>query len=103
MPAILVTAVTGVIQVIRLDGGELFSSSHGRVLLLKVIAVAAMLAVSVAVRQQVTLRLDRAHEMTVPLADRFRRGFGAEAALGVVVLAFSGWMLTLTPPRIAPC
>ena len=102
MPAILVTAVTGVIQVIRLDGGELFSSSHGRVLLLKVIAVAAMLAVSVAVRQQVTLRLDRAHEMTVPLADRFRRAFGAEAALGVVVLAFSGWMLTLTPPRVDP-
>ncbi len=102
MPAILVTTVTGVIQVIRLDGGELFSSSHGRVLMLKVIAVAAMLAVSVAVRQQVTLRLDRAHELTVPLADRFRRAFGAEAALGVVVLAFSGWMLTLTPPRIDP-
>jgi len=38
----------------------------------------------------------------VPLADRFRRAFGAEAALGVVVLAFSGWMLTLTPPRVDP-
>lgn len=102
VPAMLVAAVTGVIQVVRLDGGELFSSSHGRVLLLKVIAVAAMLAVALAVRQQVSLRLDRAHEMTVPLADRFRRAFGAEAALGVVVLAFSGWMLTLTPPRVDP-
>ena len=102
VPAMLVAAVTGVIQVIRLDGGELFSSSHGRVLLLKVIAVAAMLAVSLAARQQVSLRLDRAHELTVPLADRFRRAFGAEAALGVVVLAFSGWMLTLTPARVDP-
>jgi len=102
VPAMLVAAVTGVIQVIRLDGGELFSSSHGRVLLLKVIAVAAMLAVALAARQQVTLRLDRAHEMTVPLADRFRRAFGAEAALGVVALAFSGWMLTLTPAQVDP-
>ncbi len=102
VPAMLVAAISGVIQVIRLDGGELFSSSHGRVLLLKVIAVAAMLAVAVAVRQQVTMRLERAHEMTVPLADRFRRAFGAEAALGVVALAFSGWMLTLTPARVDP-
>jgi copper transport protein len=102
VPAMLVAAITGVIQVIRLDGGDLFSSSHGRVLLLKVIAVAAMLAVSLAARQQVTLRLDRAHELTVPLADRFRRAFGAEAALGVVVLAFSGWMLGLTPPKVDP-
>lgn len=102
VPAMLVAAVTGVIQVIRLDGGELFTSSHGRVLLLKVIAVAAMLAVALAARQQVSMRLDRAHEMTVPLADRFRRAFGAEVALGVVALAFSGWMLTLTPARVDP-
>ena len=33
--------------------------------------------------------------MTVPLADRFRRAFGAETAIGVVVLAFSGWLLAL--------
>ncbi len=102
VPAMLVAAVTGVIQTIRLDGGDLFTSGHGRVLLLKVIAVAAMLAVALAARQQVGMRLDRAHEMTVPLADRFRRAFGAEAALGVVVLAFSGWMLTLTPPQVDP-
>lgn len=100
IPAILVACVTGIMQLIRLDGGDLFGSSHGRVLLLKVVAVAAMLAVALAVRQQVTLRLDRAHELTVPAADRFRRAFGAEAALGVVALAFSGWLLGLTPSKI---
>ncbi len=100
IPAILVACVTGIMQLIRLDGGDLFGSSHGRVLLLKVVAVAAMLAVALAARQQVTLRLDRAHELTVPTADRFRRAFGAEAALGVVALAFSGWLLGLTPARI---
>ena len=100
IPAILVACVTGIIELIRLDGGDLFGSSHGRVLLLKVVAVAAMLAVALAVRQQVTLRLDRAHELTVPAADRFRRAFGAEAALGVVALAFSGWLLGLTPAKL---
>ena len=100
IPAIVVTCASGIAQMIRLDGGDLFSTSHGRVLLLKVVAVAAMLAVALAARQQVTLRLERAHELTVPAADRFRRAFGAEAAFGVVALAFSGWLLGLTPSRV---
>jgi len=100
IPAILVTCVTGIIELIRLDGGDLFGTSHGRVLMLKVVAVAAMLAVALAARQQVTMRLERAHELTVPTADRFRRAFGAEAAFGVVALAFSGWLLGLTPAKV---
>jgi copper transport protein len=100
LPAILGTIITGVIQLIRLDGGSLFSSSHGRVLLLKAVAVAAMVFVAVTARQMVSARLARAQEMTVPLADRFRRAFSAEAAIGVVVLMLSGWLLALTPPRI---
>ncbi|MEO6651679.1 MAG: CopD family protein [Ilumatobacteraceae bacterium] len=100
IPAILVACATGIIQLIRLDGGNLFGSNHGQVLLLKTIAVAAMLAVALKVRQQVSFRLDRAHEMTAPTADRFRRAFGAEAAFGVVALAFSGWLLGLTPPGV---
>src|SRR5690606_31519889 len=102
LPAILIACVTGVIQVIRLVGNALFTSGHGQVVLLKVIAVAAMLAVALAVRQQVTLRLDRAHELTAGLADRFRRAFGAEVTIGIVVLAFSGWLLALTPATADP-
>jgi copper transport protein len=100
VPAILVTVATGVVQVIRLVGGSLFTSSHGRVVLLKTIAVAAMVFVAMTTRQVVAARLDRSHEMTVPLADRFRRAFGAEAAIGVVVLALSGWLLALQPARV---
>lgn len=102
VPAILVASVTGVVQVIRLDGGDLFSSSHGRVVLLKVVAVAAMVAVGLAARQQVNYRLERAQVMEPQVADRFRRAFQAEAAIGLVVLAFSGWLLALTPPRVDP-
>jgi copper transport protein len=101
VPAILATVATGVVQVIRLVGGSLFTSDHGRVMLLKAVAVAAMVFVAMTTRQVVASRLDRAHEMTVPLADRFRRAFGAEAAIGVVVLALSGWLLALTPAQLS--
>ncbi|BAN04032.1 copper resistance CopC/CopD family protein [Ilumatobacter coccineus] len=98
--AIIVTVVSGVIQLIRLDGGALFDSGHGRVLLLKSIVVAVMIFLAITARQFVAQRLARAHEMSVPLADRLRRAFGAEAGIGVVILALSSWMLALSPPNI---
>lgn len=102
VPAIALTCATGIAQMIRLDGGELFSSGHGRAVLLKAITVAVMIAVALAARQQVGLRLARAQELSAGMADRFRRAFGAEATVGVVVLAFSGWLLALTPPTADP-
>lgn len=97
--AMMLVILTGVAQMFRLDGNP-FTSSHGQVVLLKTLAVAAMLAVGLEARRQVGYRLDRAHEMTVGLADRFRRAFGAETAIGVVVLAFSGWLLSLEPAKV---
>jgi copper transport protein len=98
MPAILVTIVTGVAQMVRLDGGQLFTSGHGRVLLVKTVAVAAMVFLAIATRQVVAARMRRARGLTVGLAARFRRAFGVEAAVGVIVLAMSGWLIGLTPP-----
>ena len=97
--AIIVTVVTGLIQTVRLDGGDLFGSSHGRVLLLKTVAVAIMLFIAIKARQFVNDRLARADEMTVPMADRLRRAFGTEAAIGIVAVALSAWMFALTPPN----
>ena len=85
--AIVVTVVTGLIQTVRLDGGDLFGSSHGRVLLLKTVAVAVMLFIAIKARQFVNDRLARADEMTVPMADRLRRAFGTEAAIGILAVA----------------
>jgi copper transport protein len=79
MPAILVTIVTGVAQMVRLDGGQLFTSGHGRVLLVKTVAVAAMVFLAIATRQVVAARMRRARGLTVGLAARFRRAFGVEA------------------------
>ncbi len=99
--AIGTTIVTGIIQMILLDGGDLFGTSHGRVILLKTLAVAVMIFVAVSARQFVNQRLARANEMTVPMADRLRRAFGVEAVAGVIVLAMSAWLLSLAPPNVA--
>ncbi len=101
-PAILVTVATGVVQMLILVGGSLFSSSHGRVLLLKTLVVAVMVFLAMSARQVVSQRLARSAEMSVANADRFRRTFGAEAAIGVVVLALSGWLLALQPANVDP-
>lgn len=98
--AIITTIVSGIVMMIILDGGSLFSSSHGRVVVLKVVLVAAMLFVALSARQFVNQRLARAHEMTAPMSDRLRRAFGVEAGIGIVVLALSGWLLALDPPNV---
>lgn len=99
-PAILVTIVTGLIQMVRLDGGELFSSGHGRVVVLKTLVVAGMIFVAFSARQFVAQRMNRAQHMSVPLADRLRRAFGAEAAFGVATLALSSLLVGWVPPNI---
>lgn len=101
-PAIVVTIVTGLIQMFRLDGGELFQSGHGRVVVLKTVVVAVMIFVAFSARQFVAQRLNRAQQMSVALSSRLRRAFGAEAAIGVVTLALSAWLLAFTPPNVDP-
>ncbi|MEY2580594.1 MAG: copper transport protein [Ilumatobacteraceae bacterium] len=100
-PALAVTIFTGFIQMYRLDWGEIFTSSHGRVLFLKAIAVGAMVFLGVAARQFITERVARVDAMTGQLAVRLRRAVGIEAVCGIVVLALTAWMLSLSPPKVA--
>jgi copper transport protein len=99
--AIIVTIATGIAQMTLLDGGNLFGSSHGRVLLLKTLVVAFMVFVAMSARQYVNSKLPHTDEMTIPTADRLRRAFGAEAAAGLIVLALSAWLVTLSAPNIS--
>jgi putative copper export protein/methionine-rich copper-binding protein CopC len=96
-PALLVTIVTGAVMTYRLDRNSLFDTGHGRVVLLKVVVVAAMVVVGLATRQFVRTRLRKVDAMTIPLASRLRRATGIEAAGGVVALALSSWLLALSP------
>jgi copper transport protein len=98
--AIVVTIATGVVSMVLLDGGNLFGSSHGRVVLFKTLVVAFMIFIAMSARQYVNTKLPRADEMTIPTADRLRRAFGAEAAAGLLVLALSSWLVSLQPPNI---
>jgi copper transport protein len=99
--AIGATIATGIVQMLLLDSDNLFGSSHGRVVLLKTVAVAVMVFVAMSARQFVNHRLARANEMTVPMADRLRRAFGVEFGIGIVVLAMSAWLLSLTPANVS--
>jgi copper transport protein len=100
-PALAVTIFTGFIQMYRLDWGEIFTSSHGRVLFLKSIAVGAMVFLGVAARQFIKERVARVDAMTGQLAIRLRRAVGIEAVCGVVVLTLTAWMMSLSPPKVA--
>ena len=95
--AIVVTIGTGLAQMLRLDGGNLFGTAHGLWTVFKVLLVAAMVFIGLSARQFAQNRLNRAHELTVPMASRLRRAFGTEAAIGLVTLLVSSWLLSLTP------
>lgn len=100
-PAILVTVVTGALETIRLVGGSLLTSSYGRVIVLKVIAVVFMVFVAIGARGLVARRLARAETLSRGNTSRFRRSFRAEASFGIVVLVFSGWAMTINPPKVS--
>ena len=99
-PALLATVVSGGVQVYRLDNNHLFDTTHGRLLLLKVVPVIAMVFVGVATRQFIRSRLGRADVMTAPMAGRLRRAIGMEAVIGVLVLAVTAWMLSTVPGNL---
>ena len=100
-PAILVVIISGVAETMRLDGDALFTSSHGRVLILKLLAVGVMLFVAVKARAMVRMRLGRVDQLTRRSAMRLRRVFATEAMVGVIVLMFSGWLLAINPPKVS--
>lgn len=98
-PALIATVASGAIQFVRLDQGAL-GSSHGLVMILKVLSVAGMVFVGVATRQYISQRVARADSMSVSMAMRLRRALGIEASIGVVVLMLTAWLLALTPPGL---
>jgi copper transport protein len=99
-PAVAATVLSGVVLTWKIDGRALFSTGHGYVMLLKTVAVIAMLFVGVATRQFVRGRLARAESMPAPMATRLRRAVGTEALAGIVVLVLTAWLLALTPGNL---
>lgn len=95
--ALAATVITGVAQMVRLDGSSILSSSHGRVALLKTVVVAGMVVVGLAARSYIRTRVSRAEVMSAPLVNRLSRPLGIEMSIGVVVIVLTAWMMSFTP------
>ena len=99
-PVSVFLVLTGLAQTYRIDGTSLINSGHGRVVLLKVVVVGAMLFVNAVVRQFVLVGMRRARSLNAKVVRRLKRPVGLELSLSVVVLALSTWMLSMRPPYI---
>jgi copper transport protein len=100
--AIVATVLSGAVQLYRLDRGALFSSGHGRVVLLKVLIVVAVVFVGTKARQLVRDKLSRANSLGPKMAVRLRRSLGTEAMACMGTLVLSAWLLGLTPANVDP-
>ncbi|MEY3744817.1 MAG: hypothetical protein RLZ48_495 [Actinomycetota bacterium] len=92
--------VTGLVQVYRLDGFSIINSGHGRMILLKVLVVAAMVVVGNAVRQFVLRGMTRARSLNQKVVWRLKGPVGIELALSVAVLACSSMLMAMRPPYV---
>lgn len=99
---LLLAVVSGAVQTFRLDGGALFTSTHGRLLVLKVLGVAAMAYIGTTFRHFVLVRLHRHDHLDARMAARLRRAVGTEALFGVFVLVMTSWMVATRPPNVDP-
>jgi len=94
--------ITGVVQTWRIDGLNIFASSHGRLVILKSLVVAAMFIVSGALREFVLKGLRGAKTLNERMVWRLKRPVGVELSLSILVVALSSWLLSMRPPYIAP-
>jgi putative copper export protein len=95
--AIVLVVLTGVFSTYRFDGFSLFTSQHGRLVLVKILLVGFMAYATFVTRTFVLTRLNRATTLTTRAAARLRRAVGVEAGVGVVVLGVTAWMMATTP------
>jgi putative copper export protein len=99
-PLTIGIVLTGFIQVWRIDGISLINSGHGRVVILKVLLVSAMLIVSAAIRQFILRGMERAKSLNEKVVYRLKRPVGIELSLSIVVLAASSWLMAMRPPYV---
>jgi copper transport protein len=100
--ALLVIIGTGVVQTVRLLGSplNLFSGTHGRLLLAKLLVVGVMLKVADINRRRVATRFRGADRRSAQASDILRRAMTTELAIGVLVLGITAAMV-VSPPAVA--
>jgi copper transport protein len=91
--------VTGVLQSLRIDRGPiaLFTTTHGRLLIVKVVVLALMLYVANVNRTRVAKRF-RAKQPSSGLRMMLQRAMVTEAAVGLAILAVTAILVVNSPP-----
>jgi putative copper export protein/methionine-rich copper-binding protein CopC len=91
--------VTGAFQSLRFVGsfGNLFTSTHGRWLLFKLVLVGAMLVIARISRDRVARRLVGRSEMSTGTREQLRRALITEFAVGVATLAVTAMLVVQAP------
>ena len=97
-----VTVVAGFVQLYQMDGGSTLTSRHGRLIIVKVIGVAAMVYMGGAARQFVTHQLAKKRELSGRTAKQLRKAVVSEIGIGILVLVFTSWAVATLPPNVTP-
>lgn len=100
--SVAVTVATGVLQAFRLVGSplDLWRADHGRLLLLKVVVLGAMLKIADLNRRRVARHFQSATDALPRAARALARAMVTEFAVGLAVLAVTAAMV-VTPPATA--
>ena len=99
---ISVTVISGVVHLYQLDGGAILTSRHGRLVILKVFGVVAMVYIGGATRQFISRGLAKKRQLDGRTAAKLRRFVLTEAAFGVFVLALTSWSVATLPDKAPP-
>jgi len=99
-PAMVLTVVSGVVLSQRLVDGELFSTRHGRWILLKAVLVALMVYLGVLGRRRWRRRLNQAEVLERRLASPMRRALSTELLIGVLVLGATSGLAASRPAAV---
>jgi copper transport protein len=97
--SVVVIVATGAVQAVRLVGGPtgLLDSSHGRILLVKLLVLAGMLALADRNRRRVRDRFRTADAASPAVRGALRRSMGAEAVLGLAILGVTAALVVSSP------
>lgn len=100
VPALGLTIFSGIIEAAFHLGGarNLLNTGYGKILVLKILAVAAMAFVGTANRQFVRSRLARTRTLPPRPAQRLRKSVRTEIMIGAFVLLLTGWMTGAKAP-----
>ena len=97
-----VAVAAGIVQFYQMDGGAIFTSRHGRLILIKVIGVAGMVYVGGAARQFINHQLAKKRELSGRTAKLLRKAVLSEIGIGLLVLVFTSWSVATLPPNVTP-